>query len=151
MTIQLMHFSTIKVPMCMYLKNISKVLPLVALEPVPGGPAYLAGLMNKAGKTIPVIDLAIRSGLVRTEPYSLNTPILICSNDRDESAFIVDNVFGLITIDEKNLQMEQKFNKENSPFLASIVHELNSLLLINVDFMLKVNMAGDYDTHENKN
>src|SRR5579871_1770841 len=97
--LQVLHFLVSNVRMCIDLKYIKKVLPLVQLERIPGSPVYLVGLLNLAGKSIPVIDLAMRLGLHRHQAYTIDMPILICFDNEHEVGFIIDKVLGLATID----------------------------------------------------
>lgn len=143
---QIVHFLVKDVRMCAYLKNVKKVLPLVALESVPGCPSYLAGLMNLKGKNIPVIDLAIRFGMNRHKKFTIDMPVLLCTNDQEteeEIAIIVDDVLGLTDFDETKLQIHKDFAKNDSPFLATIINDLDSSLLININCLLEINIIKD--------
>ena len=40
-------------------RNVTEVLPSVALKHFPNGPAYVAGLLNYRGQVVPVIDLTL--------------------------------------------------------------------------------------------
>lgn len=139
--IQVMHFLVKDVQMCAHLQNIKKVLSLMALESIPGAPPYVAGLMNFEGRSIPVIDLAIRTGLTRDTKYSINTPILLCQKDNKEAAFIVDNILELVDTDETKLEMHNEFNKPDSPYLASIIYQLEPSLLINMNYLLDIKLT----------
>jgi len=57
-------------------RQILEVVPLTQLEPVPGGPAYLAGQLDYRGRIVPVIDLR---QLVTGEPCRavLSTRIIV--------------------------------------------------------------------------
>lgn len=150
-TIQLVHFSVKDVRMCAYLKDIQKVLPLVALENVPGSPSYLAGLMNIKGKMIPVIDLAIRIGMNRHNNFSLDSSVLLFTNGEQEIAVIVDNVIGLTDFNETKLQMSSEFKKPNSPFLATVTDNVYSSLLININFLFKIELMNSENLYASKN
>ncbi|KTD72524.1 chemotaxis protein CheW [Legionella tucsonensis] len=75
-----LHFLLHDTQVCMDLHYIEKILPLPMLEIVPSCPTYFVGLMNLKNKCIPVLDLAICTGLTRNEEYPLNIPILLCSD-----------------------------------------------------------------------
>lgn len=141
--IKLLNFLVKDIHMCAYLNNVEKVLPLVALEHVPGAPSYLVGLMNMKGKIIPVIDLAMLLSLVREKKYTLDIPILLLSNKQKEVAVIVDNILGLTEIEITQLQMSNEFEKNDSPYLASITHDSDSSLLININYFLEIDLIKD--------
>jgi len=138
--IQIVHFLVKDVRMCAYLKNVKKVLPLVALESIPGGPSYLAGLMNLQGIMIPVIDLAIRLGMKRLKKFSLDMPVLLLEKhniDTKQIAVIIDDIIGLTDFDNTKLQLNHDFGQADSPFLGAVTDHLESSLLININYLIK--------------
>lgn len=124
---------------CIELSHIDKVLPLMNLETVPDAPSYLVGLMNLAGKSVPVIDLARRISMSRDQPYSLDVPILLCNHGEDTVGLIVDEVEGLVIVEENALQMRKEFNADQSPILGAINIEDELYLLLNLNAILKIN------------
>jgi len=129
--LKLLQFSVQNVHLCIDLQYIERVLPLVLLEKVPNSPIYLAGLMNLRGKSIPVVDLAIRLGLMRDQPYSLHTPILLCSDHQHLVGLIVDQIYGMVDADEKNIQMQEEFGGNLPPYLGAFTFNAGISLLIN--------------------
>lgn len=138
--LQLIHFSLLGIPLCIDLKYVNKVFLLPELVTVPGGPPYLMGLMNFLGSSIPVIDLALRLGLPRTQQYNLGTQVLLCFNQEQQVGLIIDQVIGLEHASKTNLQMREEFKAENSPFLAAIEHNADLALMINMDVVLDINI-----------
>jgi purine-binding chemotaxis protein CheW len=45
------------------LEHVVEVLRMVAIRPVPEGPAWLAGVINLRGRMLPIMDLRARLGL----------------------------------------------------------------------------------------
>lgn len=134
--IKILNFSLLDVQMCIDIKHVTKVLPIMELESVPASPRYVAGLMNLAGKSIPVIDLAILLGMKRLKEYSLDTPILLSKNGKDEIAIVVDQIKGLVENDQSDLQMRDDMDKATSPYTGAlnINGQLSLLLDINKIF-----------------
>lgn len=145
--IQLIHFLVKDVRMCADLKYIQKVLPLMALEKVPASLPYIAGLMNMHGKMIPVIDFALRSGMDREQPFSLDMPVILCKKDQKEIGVIVDSIIELTEFSASELQMKKEFDSRNSPFMAAITQNENSSLLINMDYLFTDELIGDQVTY----
>jgi chemotaxis signal transduction protein len=90
--------------MCVPLENIKKILPLVSLDKVPGGPVWLAGLMNIHENIIPVIDIAIRTGMNRFDKEQLKmapqtdiskSPYLGTVTQNSHSSLLIDIDFFL--------------------------------------------------------
>lgn len=74
------------------LELVERVLPLVELQQVPGGPDHLAGLMDYGGESVAVVDLGLWLGMRDVEPYRLDTPIVLCSDGQVRVGFIVSSV-----------------------------------------------------------
>jgi purine-binding chemotaxis protein CheW len=122
---------------CMDIKYVIKVLPLMRLEPVPLGPIYTAGMMNLAGKSIPVLDLAMMLNLPRTESYTMNMPVLLCANGAEEIGVIVDAVSGLALASETEIQVNDEFKHASSPFSGTINFDSRLSFLLNMQNLFK--------------
>lgn len=137
-TIQLLHFKIQETYACLNLKIVKKILPLLALEKIPESPDYLVGLLNFAGESVPVIDLAWRLNLMNHARYNLDTPIILCDNGTNVAGLIVDNIVGITSVSKQKLQKKKEFQESSSPFLAAVEIDSNLALLINPDIILNV-------------
>lgn len=126
---------------CADLKYIYKAISLTYLESITGAPVYVAGLLNFAGESIPVIDLAMYLGWHNKTPYSLNTPILLCTDDKHWVGIVVEEVLGIATLDPEALQMHDEFKKPGSLYLA--VAQINSdlSLLVDMEQILSISLT----------
>ncbi|HSW93217.1 MAG TPA: chemotaxis protein CheW [Gammaproteobacteria bacterium] len=149
--IHLLHFLVRDVSLCAYLNDIKKILPLVALDPLPKGPPWLAGLMKLNEKMIPVIDLAIRTGMPRDELFSLDMPVLLCEKAPHEVAILVDSVQGISDFDETGLQLQDDMKGSGSPFLGTVVNDFGSSLLVNMPYFLATQLMGDDNGYAHQN
>lgn len=120
---------------CMNLQNIIKNLPLPQLEPVPNSSASLVGLMNVSGRSVPVVDLTTHFQLNRSKAFTLDVPVLLCSDGGREAAFIVDAILGLYEIEKEDLQAKN-YNNTNPFFLATITINSEISLLVNMQHLL---------------
>lgn len=127
--------------LCLPLSCVNKILPLMMLEQVPESPHFVIGLMNLAGRSIPVIDLSVRLGLKRKKTYTLDTPLIHCSKGSDELVFLVDRVIGLAELDSHALQKAGRFTDEQSPYLGSIVFEKEVFLFLNLGPVFDLNTS----------
>lgn len=133
---------------CFNLQYVKKVLPLAQLEIKPHSPDFLVGLLNLANKYIPVIDIGARLNLNRSTPYSLKTPILLCSDGANELGLIIDNVLGL---EEVSIQEQEYIQNQSSLILATptIATELSLLINMNLIFAVDLNNSNLYiDSNE---
>jgi purine-binding chemotaxis protein CheW len=135
-----LHLLVNNIHMCVDLNYVNSVLPLVWLEPVPNAPIYIVGLLNRAGKSLPVLDLTLRLELKRTKHYSLNTSIVICSYADQQMGLLVDYIIGLVNINPNNLQMRADLEQKNSYFTASTPIDAQLALLINMPQVLTIQL-----------
>lgn len=142
--IGLLRFKVVGLEMCVVLKHVIKVLPIMELQTVPDTPDYLKGLMNLHGRCIPVIDFAERIGIERNAaPYTIETPIILCEAVNKQVGLIVDEITGVMMANKNNLQLRAEFQEEMHYFLA-VVNEGNSpALLINAEHIMKTGFLSE--------
>lgn len=131
-----LHFRVAQMQLCICLNEVSKVLPMMTLQPVLGSPPFLTGLMNLHGTSVSVIDLALRLGQSSSSNYTLNTPILLCNHAQHLAGMIVDEILGVAEIDNKQRQMSDFLAHEHNPFLAVFNIEDRLSLLLNLAMIL---------------
>ena len=78
------------------LENVSEVLRMVAITPLPEAPPWLAGMINLRGRVIAVTDLRLRLGLP-APAHGLNTPIIVVEADGRQLGLIADSVVEVLT------------------------------------------------------
>ncbi len=130
---QVLHFQIKNITACIDLRYITKGVLLPRLEFVPDGPSYLAGLMNCAGDSIPIIDLAIRLKIQRNEKYFLETPVLLCQVGDKKIGLIVDKIIGISTIFPSDIQMTDKLIEKGSAFLGTVILESRIVYFIDLN------------------
>jgi chemotaxis signal transduction protein len=62
-------------------RDVDEITPLVELSPLPGSPAYVAGLMNHRGRGLPVADLTMLLAGRGSRPWA-STRILVAEAGR---------------------------------------------------------------------
>lgn len=137
--IHILYFMLQGVHLCLDLKVVKKVIPLTLIEKVPYGSTYLVGIMNLAGNSVPIIDLALRLGLNRKNPYSLDTPIILCQQDLYQTGIVVDKIVGIEEIEESTLQGSERFLGNPSPIIGSIELNDNLILMLNISTIIDIN------------
>lgn len=137
---KVLHFLAQEVQCCLDLCYVEKILPLPLLEIIPQSPAYCVGLMNLKHHCVPVIDLALYMGLMREQLYSINMPILLCSDGQHQLGLLIDKVLGLDEINENEVEIHEEFSQSNSPFYGAVTLEKGISLLLNASclFALKL-------------
>lgn len=143
-TIPVLSFILLDTHLCIDLHYIIKVLPLLMLESVPNSENYLVGLMNIENKISPVMDLALRLGMERTQPYTINTPILYCMEQEQSAGLIVDEVIGLRHIDQESIQQNSSSNTENSAFRGVSYIDGHTSLILNMKSLFPIQINRDH-------
>lgn len=77
------------------LESVKRVVPVTDTTPLPKAPSIVLGIINVAGKVIPVVDVRKRFGLPQTE-VRLSDHFIVAATDRRDVAFAVDSVSGVI-------------------------------------------------------
>jgi purine-binding chemotaxis protein CheW len=122
---QVLQFVAQKIHICIALERVERILSLVALKPVPLSPKYVTGILSLPGESIVVIDLAERLGLADDTPYTINTPILLCSNSAGrKTGLIVSRIIGVDKIQTEDIQLGPEFDEQTSPF-TGVVNSAN--------------------------
>jgi purine-binding chemotaxis protein CheW len=84
---------------------IEEVLPHLPVEPLPGAPAHVRGVVFVRGHVLPVVDAAERLGLRRaaSTPAPAEPPIIVFRAFRVAgrlAGLVVDDVADLVEIDD---------------------------------------------------
>jgi purine-binding chemotaxis protein CheW len=79
-------------------ETVERVLPMVALSPLPAAPEVVLGIINLRQRVIPVVDLRRRFGLARKD-YGLRARLLVTRTRRRSFALAVDAVADVIEVD----------------------------------------------------
>ncbi len=133
-TVGLLRFKILGQDMCLTLKHVLKVLPLMELQIVPDAPGYVKGLMNLQGNSVPVIDLAERLGAAKASAsYTIDTTILLCEVMNKHIGLIVDEILGVIAVEKGDLQLQSEFRDSQRYFTAVVNTGGMSALLVNLE------------------
>jgi len=122
------------------LARVERVLHLPSLRQVPGGANYLAGLMIHRGRSVAVVDLALWLGLERSEPYALDTPVVLCGDGARQTGLLVDEVAGVQSVAEEDVQMRASFGGD-TPFAATLNAGSGMALLLDIERILAIDFA----------
>jgi len=134
--LSVLQFTVLGALCCVDLTRVNKVFPLVALKAVPSAPPYVAGVMNLHGRAVPVIDLAMRLSLPNTQPYTLDTPIVLVAAGAREYGLIVQEILEVETLKVTQVSAEKLFAAEVPSFVNAINTARGLSLLIDVERLL---------------
>ena len=80
------------------LGSVDRVLPVVAVTPLPNAPPVVRGLIDLHGEIIPVVDLHVRFGLPSRE-LALDDRLLVARTPTRRIAMLIDDVTGVVELD----------------------------------------------------
>ncbi|MCH9744246.1 MAG: chemotaxis protein CheW [Gammaproteobacteria bacterium] len=116
----------------MSLAFVDKVIYLAEAQTVPGMPPYFIGLLNVHGNKTPIIDLALKLAVRSESSYSVNTPVILCQNEKQHVGFIVDEIVDVDDLKVGDLGAQNLFKGEIVKYLqGSIPTTHGEALLLN--------------------
>jgi purine-binding chemotaxis protein CheW len=138
--LKVLHIQLQSINACIDIKYVDRVFLLPELQLVPEAPYFLAGMINISGISIPVVDLTLLLGITRHANYSINTPVLLCSDGQTMIGIIIDVIISLASFNTTTLQMTNHFSEAN-PFITGLVL-INACqcLLINLPHIFSLNL-----------
>ena len=88
--------------------QVVRIIEMVTITQLPGVPDFIQGIINLAGKAVPVMDLRRRFGLPH-QAYGLHTPIILTEMDagRRIFGFIVDTVEQVLEVAGEDLEIAE--------------------------------------------
>jgi purine-binding chemotaxis protein CheW len=90
-------FRTENKPFALHLSVVERVLPMVAVSPLPGGPEIVLGAISLHGGVVPVLDLRRRMALPGCE-YGPEAHLLVARAKQRVLALPVDEVTGVLRV-----------------------------------------------------
>lgn len=143
---QVLHVRTQELLLCIDLGAVERVLPLMALKSVPGGPEHLVGLMNLQGQSVPVFDVPTRLGEAPTCGYTLDSAVVLCRVGAKRVGLMANAVVGVGAYTLEQIQMSPEFAEGAAPFVA-VVTEGDELSLV-IDLERLIAADGSLDRIE---
>ena len=128
--VTLLHFMVQDLQCCLRIKEVERMMSLLDIQVIPGGPEYLLGMMNLHGMSVPVIDLGLRIGHPQVTPYDLETPIILCMHNGQYIGLVVTEILEVIESGMHALQDRPEFEQGAQPYEAVVNtgHGLSLLL-----------------------
>jgi purine-binding chemotaxis protein CheW len=110
------------------LENVTRALRMVALTPIPDTVEGVLGVINMAGRIIPVIDLRRRLGHPKRAP-ELNDRMLVLDLPGQTLAVIADAVLDVLELDPHQVSPPPLALAPSQP-LAATIQQADELILV---------------------
>jgi len=114
--LKLLNFTVAATGFAVALESVRKVVPLVALKPLPKADGCVAGMMNLGGASVPVIDLSVRLDLADKNSYTLATSIVICIREGQLYGVVADRIDGVNSIDDEGVELADMLSSDSMPY-----------------------------------
>jgi purine-binding chemotaxis protein CheW len=120
----------------LHLAAVQRVLPMMAIEPLPGAPDVVSGVIDVAGGVLPVLDARRRFGLPLRGPRLSDVLILVRTGIRGGTAtgvrsfaLAADGVIGLVELGDGTVTPAALISP-GVPHVAGVITLDDGLVLI---------------------
>ncbi len=101
--------------------------------PIPGAPAFVAGVVQVRGRVLPVVDLRARFGLPPVEP-SLDRRIVVGQHRDRPVALLVDSAREVLALEADDFRPPPPMVSEEAEGLVKAVAQVGPRLILLLDF-----------------
>ncbi len=101
------------------IKDVTEIIGLEAITPIPDVPKYIKGLINLRGKVIPIMDVRLRFGM-EARDYDARTCIVVVDVDEARTGLVVDTVSEVADIDDSDIEPAPAIGGDGPGFMAGI-------------------------------
>jgi len=108
---------------------INEIIYSKTVSSLPGASDYIEGIIDLRGKVIPLINLKKRLKLASAESV-LSEHVLVVDISGRKYGLIVDQVLQVITVEEHQIQMTEKFMERAAPYLQGVCRFRDRLILL---------------------
>ncbi|WP_372368501.1 chemotaxis protein CheW [Candidatus Uabimicrobium sp. HlEnr_7] len=117
--------------------NVSEIIAIKDITPIPQTPDFVAGMVNVRGKVIPIISLRKKFDLPDKE-YDRNTCIAIVYIKQSEMGVIVDAVYEVADIQKESKEETPQFGSAvKTEFIEAIAKDIKGIkILLNIEKVL---------------
>ncbi len=107
--------------------KVQEIIKIPQITKMPGVPYYVEGVTNLRGRVIPIINL--KRILNLTEEQEGNKVVVI-STGRITFGALVDNITGVVNIDEKSIEPAEEFLKHGDNHIEGVARIDDRLLIL---------------------
>jgi purine-binding chemotaxis protein CheW len=124
---QLVVFLLGKEEYAVSIAQVKEIIQYKGATKLPNTPAYMEGIINLRGKVIPVIELAMRFGVVASS--TINRRVVIVETAGQEIGIVVDEVTEVIRLQEAAIEPVPTMSASND-YVRGIGKDNNRLLIV---------------------
>ena len=107
-TISVLRFSLGDQEYAISTKQVTEVLRMVAVTPLPTAPDYVEGVINRRGETTAILNLRRRLGLKPSKPTS-DSRIIVVEMDKRPVGIVVDSVSNVESLSAQDVDSPSSY------------------------------------------
>ena len=108
------------------LKYVKEILECEDIKPIPLTPPFITGILNRRGKFLTIINIALLLG-ISSEQISQDSKIISLSHNEMDIGFLVKNVIGIKSFDlSEKEQLDRIINDKENGFYKTIIKNLGN-------------------------
>jgi len=116
--IELLTFQVGKQEYAIDIMSVREIRGWSKATPLPHAPAFVRGVINLRGTVLPIVDLADRLGMGRTETNERNV-IIVVHTGKETVGLLVDAVSDILAINKTDLQTPPEMSADNNQTFVS--------------------------------
>jgi purine-binding chemotaxis protein CheW len=101
--------------------------------PMPGGPAFVAGVVQVRGRVVPVVDLRARFGLPPAEA-TMDTRVVVAQHGERTIALLADSAREVVRLAPEQVKPPPQLVAEEADGYVRAVAQVGPRLLMLIDF-----------------
>ncbi|MCM8855801.1 MAG: chemotaxis protein CheW [Candidatus Thiodiazotropha sp.] len=110
--------------------QVQEVLRITEIDPVPGAPSYVLGIINLRGNVVTVIDTRTRFGLPSAELDDASR-IIVIESEKQVVGILVDAVAEVVELRETEIDAAPNVGtEESSRYIQGVATQEDSLLIL---------------------
>ncbi len=106
---------------------VQEIIKLPNITKMPSAPYYVEGVTNLRGRVIPIVNLKRILGMPEEEQ---GTKVIVMSAGKLTFGVLVDNITGVVNIDEKSIEPAEEFMQQGQNQIEGVARLDDRLLIL---------------------
>jgi chemotaxis signal transduction protein len=116
-------------------ESVAAVVPLSPTTRLPGGPIWLAGVVNWRGHILPALDIRPLLGVERT-PWPTSSRLVVLTEDGLEAGVLVEGVLGLRPRPTRFEPMPPTVTPVADSVLSGLMHDPDPISVLDIQALM---------------
>lgn len=113
---------------CIDIMGVREIRGWTPATPLPHSPSFMRGVINLRGAVLPIVDLACRFGLSKTDPTPRSV-IIVVQIEKQVVGLLVDAVSDILTVSDRAMQPTPDIASEIVKQFVRGIHALDGRMI----------------------